>query len=280
MAGHLQAALPKEADGLWVSDFFLFEDTMGEGFGCVVFENGADALEDDGTIIVFLINEMDGATGDFAAVGEDGLVDVEAVHATSAEAGEEGGMNIDDAAVIARGDVEHAKPAGEADEIDFVLVEQFENGVREIGGAGERFAVDDVGGDGGLGSAVEGEDVGTGGDDDVDAGVEGFGGDSVDEILQGGAGAGGEDREVHGSRIQNFSTKGTKKRRVAADGADGRRFAQIRRTLTARASEYVCPCHPGYTLRGLKMQGEIGGAVDVEGLAGLPGGGAGVFKMT
>jgi hypothetical protein len=28
--------------------------------------------------------------------------------------------------------------------------------------------------------------------------------------LQRGAGAGGEDSEVHGSRIQNFTTKGTK----------------------------------------------------------------------
>src|SRR5258706_7943325 len=126
---------------------------MGEGFGRVVFEHGAGALEDDWAVVVFLINEMDGAAGDFAAMGEDGFVDALAIHSRAAECGEERGVNVHDAVLVARRNVEHAKPAGEADEVDVVLVEEFDNGFGKIGGAGEGFAVDDVGWDGGFGSA-------------------------------------------------------------------------------------------------------------------------------
>ena len=108
---------------------------MRQRIGRVFLQHGAGALEDDGAVVVFLINEMDGAAGNFAAVGENSLVDASAVHPGAAECGEEGGVNVHDAILIARGNVEHAKPAREADEVDVVLVEEFENGFGKIGGA-------------------------------------------------------------------------------------------------------------------------------------------------
>jgi len=65
-----EAVLGEEANGLRVGDFLLFKDAVGKGFGRVVFEHGAGALEDDRAIVVFLINEMHGASRDFAAMGK------------------------------------------------------------------------------------------------------------------------------------------------------------------------------------------------------------------
>src|SRR5687768_14423798 len=106
-----QAVLLEQSDGLGVGDFFFFEYAVGEGVGRVIFEHGADALEDNRAVVVLLIDEVNGAAGDFAAVGEDGFVNFSAVHSGAAEAGEERGVNVHDAAVVARGNGEHAQPA-------------------------------------------------------------------------------------------------------------------------------------------------------------------------
>ena len=106
--GDFQPALLKKADRLRISNFFLFKDTMGEDLGCVILKHGTGALQNNRAIVVFLINEMDGATGDLAAVGQDGLVNLSPVHSAPAEAGQKRGVNVDHAILISRGNVEHA----------------------------------------------------------------------------------------------------------------------------------------------------------------------------
>src|SRR6266446_4129925 len=72
--------------------------------------------------------------------------------------------------------------------------------------------------DGRLGSALQRQNVRARGDNQLDASVERFGCDAVEEILESCSRAGGEDGEVHGQedngsvheRHEFFSTKSTK----------------------------------------------------------------------
>src|SRR5690348_13819926 len=104
---------------------------MGEGFGADVFQYRAGALDDDGAVVVGAIDEMDGAAADFAAVGEDGFMDTAAVHAFSAEAGEQRGVDVHHAAMPLGGDVEQTEPAGQADEVHGRGVDELENSAAE-----------------------------------------------------------------------------------------------------------------------------------------------------
>ena len=82
------AAVGDKLEGLGEGEAFLFEDAGGELFGGVGVVGWASALKDDGAGVVGLIGKVDGASGDLAAVFEDGGVDVLAVHALSAKCGE------------------------------------------------------------------------------------------------------------------------------------------------------------------------------------------------
>ncbi len=79
-------------DGLSVGDVLLGKDAVCEGVGVVSVEDGDGALEDDGTMVEVLVDEMYGAAGDFDAVVEGLLLGVEA-----GEGGQQGGMNVEDA---------------------------------------------------------------------------------------------------------------------------------------------------------------------------------------
>ena len=61
---------------------------------CVSFLNGNRLLQDDGPAVAVLADEVDGGTGDFHAIGQGGLVDVESVKALAAEGGDEGGVDV------------------------------------------------------------------------------------------------------------------------------------------------------------------------------------------
>jgi hypothetical protein len=114
-----EAVLGEEGYCFGVGETFLLEDSGGECVGGVIVEDGAGALGDDGAGVVFVGAEVDGAAGDFAAGLEDGLVDVVAPHALSAEGREEGGVDVHHAVFVIGGDVPQAEPAGLDDEIDF-----------------------------------------------------------------------------------------------------------------------------------------------------------------
>ena len=61
---------------------------------CVPFLNGNRLLQDDGPAIAVLADEVDGGAGDFHAIGQGGLMDVESVKALAAEGGDEGGVDV------------------------------------------------------------------------------------------------------------------------------------------------------------------------------------------
>lgn len=182
-------ALPEEVDGLWVGFAFEGEDAGGEGVGGVVVEDGAAVLDEDGAGVVGVVGEVDGAAGDLAAVVEDGLVDVVAVHALAAEAGEEGGVDVEDFALVVGWDDQEAEEAGEADEVGVGVAGGVEDGVGEGVFVGVLLAGQDVDGEVELFGALDAEAGGVGGDDGGDVGVELAGLGAFVEVLQGGAAA-------------------------------------------------------------------------------------------
>src|SRR5690606_12433807 len=122
---------------------------------------------------------------------EDGLVDAVAVHAGSAEGGEEGWVDVDDAAFVAGGDLDEFEVAGEDDPVDAVFAEE---GAEAFGGDD---AGDDEGGDAGV-AGVLGARAFAAGDDEFDGGGEGAGADVVEEVEEGAAARGEEDGEARG----------------------------------------------------------------------------------
>ena len=99
-----------------------------------------------GPAVVGVIDEVDGAAAELAAVVEDGLVDAAARRAAAAEAGEQGGVDVHHPVGPGRGDRQQAEPAGQADQVDAgVAVDGFdgvEHGPAERGGGVVGPAVD------------------------------------------------------------------------------------------------------------------------------------------
>lgn len=75
-------------DGFGVGDMFLFEDAGGEGFGGVIGEDRASSLVEDGSFVIPFADEMDGTPACLGTGGEDSMMNMDAVHALAAEAGE------------------------------------------------------------------------------------------------------------------------------------------------------------------------------------------------
>jgi DNA polymerase III subunit delta' len=107
-------------DGFGIEIPFGLLDAGVEGGGGVVVVHGNGLLGDDGAGIDALIDEMDGAAGDFDAVVEGLFPGFEA-----GERGEQGGMNIDDAVGEGAEEFafEDAHEAGEDDEVDLRVLE-------------------------------------------------------------------------------------------------------------------------------------------------------------
>lgn len=203
--GGTSFALDVEADGFGVGEAFLFEDSCGEGVGGVGGEDGDFLLEEDGAGVVGVVGEVDGAAGFFFAGGEDGLVDVVAVHAFAAvlswaAAGgrKQRGVDVEDAAGEVVGDLPKGEEAGHECEVDAVVPEDVGDAFGEgFEGAGV-FAGDDVDGEVEVLGALDAFAGGVAGDDAGDLGVEFFAGDDIGEVLEGGAAAGDEDAEAEG----------------------------------------------------------------------------------
>ena len=82
-----EQALLIEPNAFRKGDLLFFKYAVGECVGGVIFGDGAGALQDDGAVVVGLIDEVDGASADFAAVVDDGLMHLEAIHSLAAKAG-------------------------------------------------------------------------------------------------------------------------------------------------------------------------------------------------
>ena len=146
---------------------FLGEDAGGQRVFGVVVLDGDDRLEHDGTGVEIFVDEMDGAAGEFDAVFERLALRFEA-----GEGGEERRVNVEDAIGEARDEKrgEEAHVAGEADEIDLVLVEDGDD-LAVVGFAFEAFAWDGDSGDIAGFGAVKAGSVFAVADDDGDFGV-------------------------------------------------------------------------------------------------------------
>ncbi len=168
--------------GFGVGQVLLLEDAGGEGFGGVFVEDGDGLLQDDDAVVDGFVDEVDGAAGYLGSVVEGLVLGVEA-----GEGGEERGVDVEDAVGegLDEGGRDDAHVAGEADEVDLVVVEAGDHlgvvvgalaagggdgdgGQAEVSGGGEAGGVFDVGEDYGyfgvveaviLDRAVDGEEV-------------------------------------------------------------------------------------------------------------------------
>ena len=184
------------ANGFGIGFAFLFEDAGGEGVGGVGGEDGDFLLQDGRAGVVGVVGVVDGAAGLFFAGGEDGGVDVVAVHAFAAEFGEEGGVDVHNAAGEIVGDGPEGEEAGHEGEFDAVMAEDVGDAFGEGVEGTAVFAGDDVDGDVKVLCALDAVTSGIAGDDAGDLGVEFFAGDGVGKVLECGAAAGDEDAQA------------------------------------------------------------------------------------
>ena len=188
-------AAGEAGDGFGVGDVLFDEDALGEGVGVVRIEDGDRALEDDGAMIEVLVDEVDGAAGDFDSVIERLLLGVEA-----RECGQQRGMDIEDA-VGEGGDEagrEQAHVTGEADEVDVVSAEA-DNEVGVVLGAGAAFGDEYGGGEVEVAGGGDALCFGGVGEDDGDFDVvEAAFADGAGNGKEVGAAAGEEDAEAQG----------------------------------------------------------------------------------
>ena len=100
----------------------------GKGVGRVVGKDGAGGLEDGGTLVVAVVDVMDGDSTLLLAGSDDGLVDVLAVHSLTPELGKQGRVDVDNPVGIGSQEVGRHFPEepGEDNEVnglDFQAVE-------------------------------------------------------------------------------------------------------------------------------------------------------------
>ena len=119
-ASDFVTAFEDDSNGFGINFVFLAQDFGGERVLGVVVRDGNDGLEDDGAGVEIFVNEMDGAAGEFYAVFEGLALGFEA-----GEGGKERRVNVEDAVGEGGDEIrrEEAHVAGEADEVNFVLVE-------------------------------------------------------------------------------------------------------------------------------------------------------------
>ena len=96
----------------------LLQNPRSQRVFVVGIEYGHNFLHQDGAVIEVLVDEVDGATGDFDAVGEGLLLGFEA-----GESGEQRRVNVENAAreLLHEPRGEQAHVSGEADEVDVML---------------------------------------------------------------------------------------------------------------------------------------------------------------
>jgi hypothetical protein len=182
-----------------VGDVLFNENAFGESVGVVGLENGDRSLKNDGSVIEMLVHKVDRAAGDLHAIVERLLLGIEA-----GEGGKQRGVDVENA-VGECGDEsgrEQAHVAGEADEVDFVLVKAGDE-ICIVVGAGPPFGTVEDGGEAELSGRGKAGCVLNVGDNYGDFYVEQFArADVAGNGEEVGAAAGKEDAEAE----RRFST--------------------------------------------------------------------------
>ena len=98
-----------------------------QSFGGVVFFNIDGLLSDDLAAVGDLVDKVDRGSGDLDTVIQCCLMDPQSVEAFTAEAGDQGGMDIDDPLGISGGEVfgQNGHEACQHDQIDAVCAQHF-----------------------------------------------------------------------------------------------------------------------------------------------------------
>jgi len=165
-------AFEDDSNGLGIDFVFLLQNSRRKRVLGVVVGYGNDGLEDDGAGVEIFVDEMDGTAGELYAVFESLALGLEA-----RERGEERRVDVKDAVGEGGDEIrrEKAHVAGEADEVDFVFVEDGDD-LAVVGFALEAFGGDGTGGDAAGFGAVEAWSAFAIADDDGDIGVGDAGG--------------------------------------------------------------------------------------------------------
>lgn len=163
---------------------FEIEDSFLERLRGIVGEDGANALEEDGSVVVLVIDDMDGAAGDLDTVIDGGLMDAEAVEAGSTEGRDEGGVDIDDAAAKVGWNEDMFEEPTHDDQFDLGESAGFEDGVGEVLSGSVLRAREDLGGNVGLMRESEAAGIGAAADDESKVDWEISGRLSIDKIFE------------------------------------------------------------------------------------------------
>jgi hypothetical protein len=93
-----------------VCDTFLLENSGRKGIRCIVVSYFTTSLNYNGSFIVLVRAEMNGAAANFTARRKNGLVHVMAPHPLTAEAGQQGGVDVHHAVLVLLRNVPQAQP--------------------------------------------------------------------------------------------------------------------------------------------------------------------------
>jgi hypothetical protein len=191
-----QPAGGKEPNCLGIGLAFLFKNPSRQRIRRIVLPNGHGPLQYDGSMIVLIIREMNGAAADLYAVSQGRLMHVMAVVSFPTEGRDQRRMDIHHPAIKVIGDAKELKKPGQADQIDtrmtaaleYVLAEIFARGVIGSLNHGRWHA-------GALGTH-QSEGIGVAGDNQVHLCRQTAVGDLVEQVLQRGAAAAEKDRQA------------------------------------------------------------------------------------
>lgn len=110
---------------------FLLEDECSELFWCAEVGDFDSALQNHGTVVIFVIGEVHGAAAHFHSSGDCSFVDVVAVHSMAAEGRYERRVDVEYTEEEVFGDMQKAEEASECDDIAAGATEEFEDGRTE-----------------------------------------------------------------------------------------------------------------------------------------------------
>ena len=150
--------LGEEAQGLRIEAVLHVSDPVGQGLRRVVGVDRHGVLQNDGAVVVLLVDQVHGGAAPVHAVVEDGAVDVHAVHALAPKGGEEGRVDVRHAApvLVDHGGRNLLHVAREGDEGGVVGGQCLQEGAPKGSGGLERRGLYDDGGDVLPGGPVQG----------------------------------------------------------------------------------------------------------------------------
>lgn len=123
-----------------VRDALLLEHSVRDRIGVVLEAYRYGALDQDRAVVVFVVDEVHGASGELHPRAADRFVNVMTVETLAAERREQGRMDVEDASTPALHQRQFHEVTGKQSEVDSVLVEIVEDRVRELRRARECLA--------------------------------------------------------------------------------------------------------------------------------------------